>query len=177
MRTYPEENWKRLGEWVHDARVQAGLSDTTKWAARVGRSTRVLLGLERGEPVGAKTIEAVAEALGVANWAVFQVLTHGDATSDPWRQPDVEEARATYEEETGLLAHRQVSALDSFSDEELAEEVLRRMRRTPRASLPPIGWGPDPAPGRLDLLTDDPYDLAAADDVDHPAGEPEDDTP
>ncbi|WP_292605903.1 hypothetical protein [Nocardioides sp. REDSEA-S30_B4] len=81
MKTYSPEHWRALGSWVAGARVQAGYSDTKKWAATVGRSTRQVLGLERGEAVGPKTIEAVAQALGVAAWALYDTLETGEAAA------------------------------------------------------------------------------------------------
>ncbi len=80
MRKYPEENWKRLGEWVGDQRRQAGYTATTTWAAKVGRSSRVVLGLERGEPAGDKTIRAVATALGLDTRPFYRIL----AGDNPW---------------------------------------------------------------------------------------------
>jgi hypothetical protein len=49
------EDWKALGRAVYSARVKAGYRDTARWAATLGRSTRVVLGLERGEPTGRRT--------------------------------------------------------------------------------------------------------------------------
>lgn len=83
MKSYPAEHWQALGDWVASARAQAGYSDTKKWAAVVSRSTRQVLGLERGESVGPKTIEAVAEALGIAAWPLFDVLDTGRPLA-PW---------------------------------------------------------------------------------------------
>lgn len=77
MRKYPAENWKRLGRWVYDNRVRAGYTDTKEWADEVGRSTRQLLGLERGEQVGAGTIESVARALEVDPGVLFSKLAEG----------------------------------------------------------------------------------------------------
>lgn len=63
MRSYPSENWVQLGQWVHDARLRAGLTDFDEWARKVERSVRQLQGLERGEPVGEKTLQNVAAVL------------------------------------------------------------------------------------------------------------------
>ncbi|WP_338182967.1 hypothetical protein [Jatrophihabitans sp.] len=78
MRKYPAENWEWLGQWIHDARVVAGYSDTKKWAAAVGRSPRQLLGLERGEQVGTGTIEAVAKALDLPASDLYWILANSD---------------------------------------------------------------------------------------------------
>ena len=86
MKTYPAEHWTALGQWVATARLQAGHSDTQAWASRVGRSTRIVLGLERGESVGAKTLEAVALALGINQRVLYTILESGYPT-DPWADP------------------------------------------------------------------------------------------
>lgn len=78
MRKYPAENWKRLGRWVYDNRVRGGYTDTKEWAEAVGRSTRQLLGLERGEPVGAGTINRVADALTLPASMLFAILAGED---------------------------------------------------------------------------------------------------
>lgn len=46
------------------ARLQGGYDDTALWAKAVERSSRVLLGLERGEPTGRKTLSKIETVLG-----------------------------------------------------------------------------------------------------------------
>lgn len=94
-----------LGTKVRQARRAAGFANTAKWADRVGRSDRVLLGLERGEAVGADTYAAVADALGWPLERIYSLLDQEDA--------QVRSASPT---------------LTTVSDEELAAEVLRRMK-------------------------------------------------
>jgi len=60
---YPEENWKTLGAWIKRRRLSAGFADLAEWSAAIKRSTRQARGLERGEPVGPKTLQAVADQL------------------------------------------------------------------------------------------------------------------
>lgn len=128
MKSYPVEHWKALGEWVSVARHQSDYSDMKKWAAAVGRSTRMLQGLERGETVGAKTIEAIAEVLGVANWSLFSILDRGTAEEVEWSPTNVREARARYESETGLEADDgETTSLTYISDEDLLAELERRL--------------------------------------------------
>lgn len=64
MPKYGHSAWYFLGTQIKTARKQQGMRDTKLWADKVGRSTRVLLGLERGEPVGDDTLELVELALG-----------------------------------------------------------------------------------------------------------------
>lgn len=129
MKDYPAENWKALGDWVSLARHQTNYSDTQAWAKAVGRSTRILLGLERGESVGAKTIEAIAEVLGVANWSVFGILESGSSANVDWTPEAVERARTIYEAETGLEADagQDSSLLTYIPDDELLAELGRRL--------------------------------------------------
>lgn len=66
------DDWERLGRIVRRERKEQGFRDTTKWAQVVGRSSRVLLGLERGEPTGEETLELVSEALNYdSQWAAL----------------------------------------------------------------------------------------------------------
>lgn len=98
---------KRLGAEVRQARKRAGFSRTPEWADKIGRSDRVLLGLERGESVGADTYAAVAAALGWSLDRLYSILAGepGNESADP---------------DPGLA---------TVSDDELAAEVLRRMKR------------------------------------------------
>lgn len=149
MKKYPAENWERLGRWVYEARHQAGFSDTKVWAEAASRSSRMLLGLERGEPVGAGTLQAVADALGVAAWGVFARLSDPDAVENlgDLEAHEVQRLRDDYTAETGKevedfeilgLPLRQVS------NEDLLAEVARRMNG--EGKLNP--WI-DPAPPKL----------------------------
>lgn len=103
---------QRLGRLVRQTRRARGLGKTAEWAAKVGRSDRVLLGLERGEAVGADTYAAVADALGVRVDFVYGALDGVDV-----RLADYESIKSPTP-----------PALTSVSDDELAAEVLRRMK-------------------------------------------------
>ena len=73
---YSPENWRTLGRYVKRRRLPIE-ADMGEWAAKVGRSTRVLLGLERGESQGLNTVALVASALGVDAEVLFDILTVG----------------------------------------------------------------------------------------------------
>lgn len=158
MKRYPAEHWKALGDWVSRGRHQAGYSDTKKWAEAVGRSTRMLLGLERGEPVGAKTIEAISEVLGVSNWSIFEILERGQVDWFSATPAEIEDARARYEAETGLEADDgERSSLAYVSDEDLLSEIARRLSARPlsrterRVREIDLRWGdPQSAPDEPD---------------------------
>ena len=94
---------KRLGLLVRQARRSAGYANTQTWAAKVGRSDRQLLGLERVEKVGTDTYAAVAEALG---WPVDRI-------------PEILAGRGPSSAST---------ALADVSDDDLVEELRRRLR-------------------------------------------------
>lgn len=74
MAYYSIEDRKRLGRFIGRARRAAGFADTEKWAEKIDRSTRVALGVERGESTSAKTYEAIEAALGWHPGACFEVL-------------------------------------------------------------------------------------------------------
>jgi hypothetical protein len=76
------QDWQALGRAVYSARARAGYRDTAKWAARIGRSTRVLLGLERGEPTGGRTLLLVEEALDWPSGWTDRILT-GEVSGPP----------------------------------------------------------------------------------------------
>lgn len=97
---------KRLGAEVRQARRRAGYAKTLEWVAKVGRSDRILLGLERGETVGADTYAAVAEALEWPLDRIYAILA--DEPLEPAGSGSTE--------------------LTTVSNEELAAEVLRRLR-------------------------------------------------
>lgn len=66
MTDYSAQDWERLGRAVKRSRMNSPeLSSTKIWAARIGRSSRTLLGLERGEPVGDATLFRIENEL---NW-------------------------------------------------------------------------------------------------------------
>lgn len=77
MTTYPAAHWAALGVWVGRARRAAGYADTLAWAEAVGRSSRVVLGLERGEPAGDRTLQGVARALDVQLRDLLEILHTG----------------------------------------------------------------------------------------------------
>lgn len=83
-------DWRRLGQEIAQARLAAGHRDTAAWADKVGRSTRVLLGLERGERQGRKTLEAVELALEWPAGKAHRILfgsSDDDETEEPAAQP------------------------------------------------------------------------------------------
>lgn len=125
MRDYPAENWKALGQWVHDARMQVSdWRDMKTWASLVGRSDRQLRGLERGEPVGVGTIEAVSRALGVEDWHLMNILTTGE-------RPRVRDQRAPLEDPHAV-------SVAEATDQMLLDEIASRMRSAPAHAATPI---------------------------------------
>jgi hypothetical protein len=75
------EDWKRLGEAVRLARRRhpsGEFVDMKRWARRVGRSSRLLQGLERGEPVGADTRERIEAVLGWPKDRCAEILAGAD---------------------------------------------------------------------------------------------------
>lgn len=81
MQDYDSHGWQRLGRLVRAARVKAGYGESREWSARVGRSTRMLLGLERGEPVGDATLARVAESLGWPIERIYDTLGETSASA------------------------------------------------------------------------------------------------
>lgn len=77
MANYERAAWGRLGQAVHEARTEAGLGLTADWVEEVNRSSRVLLGLERGERVGTSTLHLIEDALGWPRGGCFRILTGG----------------------------------------------------------------------------------------------------
>lgn len=83
---HTRNDWRRLGTAVQAARLRHdGWDDTNEWASVIGRSSRVLLGLERGEQTGARTLRRVEEVLSWPPGWCDRILD--DSSVD--RAPDV----------------------------------------------------------------------------------------
>lgn len=111
-------DWKRLGTAVQAARLRARYDDMKDWAALVGRSTRQMQGLERGEQVGAPTLRLVETALSWRPGYADAILEdpHADLAPEVRRAaPDTTEPLP--------VEHR---ALDEYTTEELLNEVGAR---------------------------------------------------
>lgn len=123
MKKYPAENWKALGRWIYEARMQGPDDrDMDEWAKRVGRSTRQLRGLERGEPVGAKTLELVADALGIEQWYLFGRLADPDAPNGVFLRPsDIEQMKESHAADAGR------APISALTDQQLIDELSRRL--------------------------------------------------
>jgi hypothetical protein len=92
MADYDRRAWTQLGRAVWSARRRAGHVKTQDWADRVGRSSRMLLGLERGEPVGRETLALIEGALGWADGRCYEILdgVQGPATTEVIPRPEDE---------------------------------------------------------------------------------------
>lgn len=75
--------WQRLGRAVKEARKEAGYADMKAWALKVERTSRTLLGLERGEPTGDATLERIEAELDWPKGRVQAILS-GDPDVDPY---------------------------------------------------------------------------------------------
>ncbi len=108
------------------ARLAAGFEDTEVWAQKVGRSTRTLLGLERGEKAsaGPKTLALVESALEWSSGTCDALLNTTAASVGPAGDD------ATYVSDVGPQP-----ALSGVEDETLAEQIraglaaMQEMRR------------------------------------------------
>lgn len=74
MKHYDKAARERLGMFITRARLAAGYGDTGKWADAIGRSTRVALGVERGESAGVNTYTAIENALGWLEGTCYRIL-------------------------------------------------------------------------------------------------------
>lgn len=110
-------DWERLGAAVLAARRRAGHRDMKEWALLVGKSTRILLGLERGEPVGRNTLRDIEELLHWPPGYCDVILTDPSADLAPETKRPGKSIGALPDEELPL---------DEYSTEELLEEVRSR---------------------------------------------------
>lgn len=93
---YERADWLRLGRAIKRARMShPTYRNTQEWASAVGRSSRVVLGLERGEPTGDETLMRVEQLLDWPAdfaWNVLDNLVTLDAghetVSTPAQTPD-----------------------------------------------------------------------------------------
>ena len=87
---YSPSDWQRLGRAVYTARMKrAAYRDINNWCDAVGRTSRTLYGLERGEPVGPKTITSIEAALGWPEDFAYTVLSNPRAPLWPGGESDV----------------------------------------------------------------------------------------
>lgn len=125
---YTSEDWQRLGQAIRTARTRCGYERASDWATAVGRSGRLLLGLERGEPAGDTTLRVIEEVLRWPYRTTDQILAkeppgNSSHSFSEWLsfivQPDP------------TVVHRWVStraqSLHEASDEDLLAEVARRL--------------------------------------------------
>jgi hypothetical protein len=110
-------DWKRLGTAVQSARLRAGWDDMADWVDAVGRSSRVLLGLERGETTGAGTLRRIEELLHWRPGYADVILTDESADLAPGL------ARAV---EKGVAPPSGPRSLDEYTTEQLLDEVSLR---------------------------------------------------
>ena len=114
MADYPAEHWAALGRLVYTTRSEL-YPDTKRWASVVGRSSRMLLGLERGEPVGRGTLTKVAKALGWPQQFIWDYLEDPTATPPQQHTPEANERRIL-----------DISGLDAVDQERLVD-LYRRL--------------------------------------------------
>lgn len=129
---YSADDWRRLGRAVHAERLRRGWSDTKEWAARVGRSTRVVLGLERGEPVGRSTLARVENALGWAPGRAWSILAGDGSVTEQNPRPAAETTQAGVgpgdQSPQPYLSRRTGPDLTDVTTDALLEELARRAR-------------------------------------------------
>lgn len=95
MENYSRQAWVRLGRTVYRARRSIpSYQRTEDWADAVGRSSRVVLGLERGEKVGKDTLMRVEELLGWDADETFRILEGRSLQVQAVEPIDGEEVRA-----------------------------------------------------------------------------------
>lgn len=115
-------DWKRLGTAVQAARIRAGHDDMAEWADRVGRSTRVLLGLERGESTGAATLRRIEDVLAWPVGHADRILSDERAETAPDRFTGDEATDAAEQ-----MRQQLNPSLGRFTDHELLTEIQTRM--------------------------------------------------
>jgi len=130
--------------------MRDGFTRAADWSAYVGRSSRLLLGLERGEPTGDVTLAAIEEALG---WPFLTTeLILKQETPDTWKGEGFEDWLESLVSDEGrgidrlrvavddAKMRRQRHELEHVSDNVLLAELARRM-----GERPPVGEPlPDP---------------------------------
>lgn len=118
MSEYEIEAWRRLGKLIRRQRTRLRI-DTDEWASLVGRTSRVLLGLERGEKTGEETLRRVEELLGWAEGSIESILAGGEPTLVP-EQPT-----------QGRPLSVVPTTMEQVPDELEDNEVLAAIRRDP----------------------------------------------
>jgi hypothetical protein len=102
---------------VQSARIRGGWTEIGDWADAVGRSTRILLGLERGETTGSATLRRIEDLLKWRPGYAGEILADEHADLAP---------NVTRALERGTGPPRPARDLDEFTTEELLDEVNLR---------------------------------------------------
>lgn len=123
MTYYSIDDRKRLGRFIGRARRAAGYTDTEKWASLIKRSTRVALGLERGESAGRKTYEAVETVLGWNPGACYEILegVEPERAIDPTVGGPTQDASGDYVSSPG-------PRVDGGASDSAVLDAIRQMR-------------------------------------------------
>lgn len=99
-------------------RRHEGLANMANWADTIGRSTRILLGLERGEAAGAKTLRRIEEVLGWPPGYADRILSDPTVDTAPDLLPTLTEAFEPFIPDP--------RPLDAYTTTELLREVEDR---------------------------------------------------
>jgi hypothetical protein len=84
----PDEDWRRLADYVIARRVGLGLRDRRALAAATGVTDRTLAKLEHGMRVSASTLGVIENRLGWTPGTCRRILAGGDPGSGPAADPD-----------------------------------------------------------------------------------------
>lgn len=99
-------------------RRHEGLANMANWSDAIGRSSRVLLGLERGEPTGAKTLRRIEEVLHWPPGYADRILEDQSADPAPDMPPELTERFEPFMPEP--------RPLDAYTTAELLQEIEDR---------------------------------------------------
>ena len=121
MAYYDIESRKTLGRVIGRSRRAAGYADTDKWASEVGRSTRTVLGIERGDSAGPKTYARIEELLGWYTGACYEFL---DGV-DPEQAISSKAVGGDTQDEPQYVESPGERATEGMSD----DDVLRRLEQ------------------------------------------------
>lgn len=79
----PDDDWRRLADYVIARRVELGLRDRRALAAATGVTDRTLAKLEHGQRVSASTLGVIENRLGWTPGTCRRILAGGDPGGGP----------------------------------------------------------------------------------------------
>lgn len=123
-----------LGRLVTTARESQGFNSQAAFATAAGVSPRSIFGVEKGEKVGRKVLEAVCRGLGWPSRSGAEFLATGDASVLAPAEPSAQSGERVIRNEIEAA----IMDIDELSLELRWAKIFQHRRKFPPANPPPL---------------------------------------